>query len=142
MPCRGIGIGQLSSPMRTLIHGTRASRRLFTSLRGLSRVPRLARGQRSMRDVYTTVVTGFFFPLHELLKGHSTVARLRALERSQWWDRARIEAEQIKRLRAFLQHTRAHVPFYRRIFDEARFDPDRVQVVTDLKQLPLLTKSI
>ena len=95
-----------------------------------------------MRDVYTTVVARFFFPLHELLKGHSTVARLRALERSQWWDRARIEAEQIKRLRVFLQHARARVPYYRRVFDKARLDPDRVQAVTDLKRLPLLTKTL
>ena len=95
-----------------------------------------------MRDVYTTVVAGFFFPLHELFKGHSTVPRLRALERSQWWDRSRIEAEQIKRLRALLRDAGARVPYYRRVFQETRFDPDKVQSVIDLRQLPLLTKAL
>ncbi len=37
-----------------------------------------------MKSLYTSLVAGFVFPLHELFKGHSTVAIKREMEQSQW----------------------------------------------------------
>jgi phenylacetate-CoA ligase len=90
----------------------------------------------------TRLVAGLFFPLHERLKGHSTVRRLQALEASQWWSRERIEAERVRRLRAFLEDVRAHVPYYRQLFAAAGLAPDAVHSVADLARLPLLTKAL
>ena len=62
--------------------------------------------------LYTRLVSGLVFPLHERLKHHDTVAVRRGLEESQWWPRDRIEALQLQRLRTLLADVGAHVPYY------------------------------
>lgn len=62
------------------------------------------------------------------------------LERSQWWPAADIEALQMRKLAALLQHAYAHVPFYRQRFEAAGLRPADIQSVADLSRLPLLTK--
>ena len=44
----------------------------------------------SKTDFYTTFVSGVFFPLHELIKKHDTVAIRKEMEASQWWDEGRL----------------------------------------------------
>lgn len=90
---------------------------------------------------YTRFVSGVIFPLHERLKQHDTVAVRRGLERSQWWPRERIEALQLQRLRTLLADVGAHVPYYRRVFEQRGFDPAGVQSLADLQRLPFLTKA-
>ena len=80
------------------------------------------------------------FPLHEKLKGHASPALLRSLERSQWWSAERLAEQQTARLRAFLTRVGEHVPYYRRVFAEAGFDPRAVTGVDALRHLPLLGK--
>jgi len=94
------------------------------------------------KDVWTRTVSRLLFPLHEYVKGHSSVARLRALEESQWWDRERIDAERVKRLRAMLGHVQRHVPYFRKVFAEACFDPAGVRSIVDLARLPFVTKAL
>jgi len=91
---------------------------------------------------WTRLVAGTFFPLHERLKGHSTVRRLRELEASQWWSRERIEAERVPRLRAFLANAQRRVPYYRQLFAVAGFEPTSVTAVSDLARLPMLSKAL
>jgi phenylacetate-CoA ligase len=91
--------------------------------------------------LYTRLVSGLVFPLHERLKHHDTVAVRRGLEESQWWPRDRIEALQLKRLRTLLADVGAHVPYYQRVFRERGFEPARVQSLADLQCLPFLTKA-
>ncbi|MEK7314672.1 MAG: phenylacetate--CoA ligase family protein [Candidatus Eisenbacteria bacterium] len=93
------------------------------------------------RDAYSALVSGVIFPLHEILKGHDTGRRLRELERSQWWDRATLEAFQLALLREFLGTAGSHVPYYRDLFRHIGFDPASIQSVGDLTRLPILTKS-
>jgi phenylacetate-CoA ligase len=88
------------------------------------------------------MVAGVLFPLHERLKGHSTTARLRELEESQWWPRDRIEAKRLVRLRALLSDAGGNVPYYRRAFEEAAISPARVRSLGDLSRLPFLTKAL
>lgn len=90
----------------------------------------------------TRFVSGVVFPLHETLKGHDSVARLHALEKSQWWPAERLERRRLARLKALLDHAGRHVPYYRRVFADIGFDPASLASVADLQRLPLLTKAI
>lgn len=94
------------------------------------------------RDLYTRLVSRVIFPLHERLKHHGTVAVHREMERSQWWSAERIGTLQFERLRILLQHAGTHVPYYRRLFAESGFQPEKIQSVQDLARLPLLTKAL
>jgi len=92
-------------------------------------------------DGYTRLVSAALFPIHERLKGHTTVSVRRGLERSQWWPAVRIEALQLERLRALLGHAGQHVPYYRRVFAERGFDPSALASLAELRHLPLLDKA-
>ncbi|GAB3289917.1 phenylacetate--CoA ligase family protein [Parahaliea aestuarii] len=91
-------------------------------------------------SLYTRLVSGALFPLHERLKGHSTVAVWRQMEGAQWQSQADIRAAQLVRLRDFLSHIGQHVPYYRDLFRQSGFKPSGLQSLEDLAQLPLLDK--
>ena len=92
--------------------------------------------------MYTSLVSGWLFPLHERLKRHSTVATRRHMETAQWWSPAQIAAYQLGQLRALLTDVGQHVPYYRALFARIGFDPAQVNAVADLARLPLLTKAV
>ncbi|ACR01864.1 phenylacetate--CoA ligase family protein [Thauera aminoaromatica] len=94
-----------------------------------------------MSGLYTRLVSGLLFPLHERLKQHDSVALRRGLEDSQWWPRERIEALQLERLRALLVHARDHVPYYREGFARIGFDPAAIASLAELQSLPFLGKA-
>jgi phenylacetate-CoA ligase len=91
--------------------------------------------------MYTRLVSQLVFPLQERLKKHDSVQRRQALERSQWLSRPELLELQVGRLRAFLEQVGREVPYYRQLFANSRFDPSRIQSVTDLQALPMLTKA-
>jgi len=93
------------------------------------------------QSLATALVAGVLFPMHERLKGHDTVARLRALERSQWLSPGDIEARQAEALRAFLVTVARDVPYYGKLFSEYTFDPLQLRSTADLTALPLLDKA-
>jgi phenylacetate-CoA ligase len=90
---------------------------------------------------YTRFVAGVVFPLHERLKKHTTLQVRQGLEQTQWWPRERLQQLQVQRLRALLVDVGQHVPYYRRLFAQACFDPAAVHSLADLRALPLLTKA-
>ena len=92
-------------------------------------------------NLYTKLVSGGLFPLHERLKGHSTVEVLRAMERSQWLSAAELAQLQGRRLRDFLGRIGKHVPYYRELFATLDFDPAAVKSSADLQRLPLTGKA-
>src|SRR5688572_5406806 len=55
-------------------------------------------------------------------------------------DRATLEAFQLRRLRALVRHANDHVPFYRRHFAKARFDPEQMRSLADLERIPPIAK--
>lgn len=91
--------------------------------------------------LYTTIVSKILFPLHERLKGHSSVAVLRAMERSQWLPPADLERLQIRQLRDFLVRIGGDVPYYRDLFKSLGFEPARLESLEDLRRLPLTSKA-
>lgn len=94
-----------------------------------------------MTELYTSVISSVFFPLHERLKKHDTVAVCRKMEVSQWWDRTRLEEFRLLRMRQFLAEVEAHVPYYRKLFSETGFQAKEISGIADLARLPLLDKS-
>ena len=92
--------------------------------------------------LYTSFVASVLFPIQERLKAHETVTVRRQMEAVQWWDKDRIAALQLRRLRELLLDVARHVPYYRDTFAKIGFDPATVQSVTDLGRLPLLTKAV
>lgn len=93
------------------------------------------------RSVYTAWCSSVLFPLHELARRHDSVARRRALEKSQWWSPERIERYRVERLRQFLGRVASTVPYYEGLFRSVGFDPAGLHAVADLAALPLLTKA-
>ena len=91
---------------------------------------------------WTRFVSRVVFPLHEKLKGHDSVARLHALERSQWWRLDDLERHRLARLKDLLAYAGRHVPYYRSLFKSIDFDPVAMTSVADLQRLPLLTKPL
>ena len=94
-----------------------------------------------MTDIYTRLASEIIFPLHERLKGHDSVRIRRAMEQSQWWPLEQIEALRLERLQTLLNSVYAHVPYYRDLFTRIGFHPSDIRRVSDLQQLPLLTKA-
>lgn len=90
---------------------------------------------------YTKLVSGALFPLHERLKGHSTVSALRSMERSQWLSPAELQQLQILRLRDFLVRIGSDVPYYRDLFKSLNFEPAGLESLKDLQRLPLTGKA-
>lgn len=92
------------------------------------------------RSWRTWLAAEAIFPLHERIKGHDTVRRLKSLEQSQWYDRDRLAQLQARNLGAFLQDINQHVPYYRDLFREHAFDVRSVRSADALRALPVLSK--
>lgn len=95
-----------------------------------------------MSSLYTRLVSGVLFPLHERLKKHDSVARLKSLEVTQYASADELEALRVERLRAFLGDIGTQVPYYRDVFAQSGFDPQAVDSVRALERLPLLDKAV
>lgn len=90
---------------------------------------------------YTRFCSRVLFPLHERVKGHDSVRRLRELEASQWWPLERLRAHQLARLREFLVRIGRNVPYYEDLFRRVGFDPTRLSSLEQLRMLPRLGKA-
>ena len=55
-------------------------------------------------------------------------------------DREELKQLQLEQLQAVLSRVYMHVPFYRKIFDDLKIDPDDFKKLDDLKNLPFTTK--
>lgn len=89
--------------------------------------------------LYTRLVANLLFPMHERMKGHDSVGRLRLLEQSQWWKPEQIQQHQIKQLRQLLATAQREVPYYRSTFE--CLAPDALGDLADMAKIPLLTKA-
>lgn len=91
-------------------------------------------------DCYTGLCSSILFPLHEILKKHSTVKVRQDMERTQWLSRGELQQLQLKKLQAFLADVQSHVPYYRELFAEIGFKPATLDNLQQLADLPLLGK--
>jgi len=64
------------------------------------------------------------------------------LRESEYWDKEKLEAFQIEQLKALLEHAAQNVPYYKKLFVDYGFKPERLQCLDDIKTLPYLTKEM
>jgi phenylacetate-CoA ligase len=95
----------------------------------------------SKPDLYTSLISGVLFPLHERLKKHTSVDVRKKMEESQWWDEHRLQALRLAKLRQLLADAEKHVPYYRALFREIGFNADDLHALEDLARLPFLDKA-
>lgn len=90
---------------------------------------------------YTLLGSKLLFPLHELMKGHDTVAILREIEVSQWWSPERLLETQTLKLMEFVTSVRSKVPYFHDRIDPAW--PFTSQTPQELLQhLPITDKAM
>lgn len=92
--------------------------------------------------MYTRLVSGLLFPLHERLKKHDSVLIREGLERSQWLSPAELQVVQLRRLNTLLVDAARHVPYYRQLFASLGLQPGSFKDLNELRRLPFLTKAL
>lgn len=81
-------------------------------------------------------------PFVDLVRKTDSLRVYRQMDQTQWLDRETLDTLQIERLRSLLKHAGQHVPYYRDLFAESDFHPDKLWSVSDLAVLPFLDKKI
>ena len=64
------------------------------------------------------------------------------LQEAQWWDREKIEAWQLGRLKETVHHAYENVPGYYALYREAGIKPNDLNTLADTKNLPFITKEL
>lgn len=93
-----------------------------------------------MSSPYTFLCRRLLLPLGDLAAGQRVTRYLDWYERSQWWPRERLQAEQDRLLRETVAAAYREVPFYRELWDRHSVGPADVRGTADLPKLPLVTK--
>lgn len=91
--------------------------------------------------MYGWVVRNALFPLHERLKGHSTLEILREMEVNDTLQRSELEALSSLKLQDLISYSYTHVPYIRSRMEEIGVEPSQIQTPADLVRLPLMTKT-
>jgi phenylacetate-coenzyme A ligase PaaK-like adenylate-forming protein len=91
--------------------------------------------------VHSWLVPRVVFPVYERVTGRRLWTAVRELRDLQWRSPDEVAARAAGRLRALLVHAERHVPYYRRLFQDAGFDPHAVRGAEDLARLPVTTKA-
>ena len=95
-----------------------------------------------MRDLYEHAFRDVLFPLYERARRRYTHRHLQEYERSQWLDRAALEALQLAKLNALLHHCWTRVPFLARHWRDAGVAPGPLARVADLARYPTIDKRL
>lgn len=89
---------------------------------------------------YSKIAANVLFPLHERLKGHTTIDVFHTMEKNQWLPPAELQQLQVEKLRKFLVNIGQRVPYYCDLFRSLAFNPQDITSIADLQALPLLGK--
>ena len=77
---------------------------------------------------------------YRFLYGPAFQRWLAFLKEAENWDKGRWSSYQIEQTKALLIHAMKHVPYYRKLFRNLGFQPEKMQGLDDLKKLPYLNK--
>jgi len=80
-------------------------------------------------------------PLHKWIISRNAKKYYLWLKDIEFSSKNQLENLQFERLQALLKHAYNHVPYYKRIFDKQGVRPSEVKNTSDIKKLPLLSKS-
>jgi phenylacetate-CoA ligase len=64
------------------------------------------------------------------------------LKEAQWWDRERIEAWQLNKLKSIVKYAYKNVPGYHLLYRDAGVAPDDITAIDKVKILPFITKEL
>lgn len=78
--------------------------------------------------------------VRDRLEGFGLDSALRALNDSERWPRALLEAHRDQKLRSLVAHAYARVPAYRELMRQRDVTPEDIRGAIDLPRLPILTK--
>lgn len=78
--------------------------------------------------------------VHRDLENPEYVSWMRFLSDADGWDRARIEAYQLDRLKAVIAHASEKVAGYKQLFEEHRVGPGSLQTLGDIRSFPFTSK--
>lgn len=78
---------------------------------------------------------------HRFFLGPEYFKWLAVLKSAEHWDRDGIQAFQIAHTKKLLEHAGKHIPYYRDLFYDIGFKPEKVQSLDDLKLIPILDKA-
>lgn len=96
-----------------------------------------------MKDIISKLVKELTFPL---LARRSSLSGLyghtKDLEKSQFLPKHKIEELQVERLKALLSHAYTTTTYYKRLFDDIEFVPEKLTTLDEIKRIPFLTKNI
>ncbi|MBP7148533.1 MAG: phenylacetate--CoA ligase family protein [Acidobacteria bacterium] len=87
------------------------------------------------------MVSGYGWALHRRRYGPEHDATLAFLLETRSWDRERLRALELERLRETLTYAARHVPYYRELWQRIGFDPLDVRDFADLQQVPPTEKA-
>lgn len=87
-----------------------------------------------------TLLGRVVLPAGDQLFRQRMAARLRYLEKAQWWSREAVHMRRDQLMAHLIRTTYDEVPFYRRRMDERGLVPADIQAAGDLARLPVLTK--
>ncbi len=79
-------------------------------------------------------------PIVGALVGWPVSAKLRELNRSQWWTEDQLRALQSEKLVRLVDHAYKTVPFYKQVCDEQGLSPADIRSIDDYSKLPIISK--
>ncbi|MDD3873048.1 MAG: hypothetical protein PHE01_02270 [Methanosarcina sp.] len=92
-------------------------------------------------NLYNRFASKIALPFFDLITNKKNSHYLSELNKSQFWSADKLHEYQNDRLKQLIAHVYANVPFYTELFNQNGLDPNQIKDVSDLKLLPILTKS-
>lgn len=96
-----------------------------------------------MNSFRQKIIADLTFPLIAYRDGLPSIkTQLKNLLKSQYWPKEQLKEYQLQRLKSLCIHAYQHTFYYRKVFDEAGFDPFRFRSLDEFEKLPFLSKEI
>jgi phenylacetate-CoA ligase len=76
------------------------------------------------------------------IRGSRTLRLFHQIEREPFLPKSEVQGNQLRRLSRLLAHAEERVPYYRELFRSLKITSQDIRSITDLAQLPVLTKDI
>jgi len=87
------------------------------------------------------MVHKYIFKLGVFFRNRLIPVYLSELLETDMLERSELESIQQERLSNLIKHAAKHSPYYAKLFREASIDPEKIQSISDLSNLPITTKA-
>jgi len=93
-----------------------------------------------MFDIYGSINKHIVYPLYYWKNGDKRLARLKELEKSQYFSAKELRNLQLMRLKKIVDYAYHNTIYYKNIMDDKNIKPNDIRCLEDIEKLPLLTK--